>query len=64
MMKCIRRYGIVGMVLWACSPKRDKFRHLTVTIKVVGFSRVSRVRVWIRVSIMTTVSLVLVIGWG
>jgi len=45
------QYGVVGMVLWACSSKRGEFRHFTVTIRLVGFSkisRVSRVRVEVR----------------
>ena len=42
------------MVLWDCSSKKGEFCHFTGTIRV---SRVSKVRVGIRVS------LVLVIGW-
>jgi len=39
MMQCVRKYGIVGLVLWDCSSKTAGFRRFTGTISTV--SRVS-----------------------
>ena len=58
-MQCVSKYGVVGIVLWDCSSKSFEFRCFTGTVRV---SRVSKVRVGIRVSVR--VSLVLVIGRG
>jgi len=60
-MQCMRNYGIVGMVLWACSSKGGECHHFTSTVRV---STMSKVWVPIRVNIRIRVSLVLVIGWG
>ena len=60
-MQCVRKYGVVGILLWACSSKRGEFRCFTGTVRV---SRANEARVGIRVSVRIRVSLVLVIGWG
>jgi len=44
------------MVLWAYSSKRGKFHCFTVTVRVRTVSRISRVRVTFRVSVMTRFS--------
>ena len=55
MMQCIRKCGIVVIVLWACSLKKEaSFVVLLAQLGLVWFSRVSRlskVRVGIRVSV-------------
>jgi len=62
MMQYVRKYGVVGMVLWACSSKKVSFVILLVQLGLVWFSRVTRasrlskVRVGIRVSIRVRVS--------
>ena len=30
----VRKYGVVGIVLWACSSKRGEFRCFTGTVRV------------------------------
>jgi len=63
MMQCVRKCGVVGMILWDCSSKRGElsFVVLLVELGLVGF--VSKVRVGIRASVRIRDNLVLVIWW-
>jgi len=39
-MQCVHKYGVVGIVLWACPLKRGEFVVLLVQLGLVWFSRV------------------------
>jgi len=64
MIQCIHKYGIVEMVLWDCSSKGGEFHVFLVQLGLVGYSRVSKVRVGITVSIRNSITLVLETGLG
>jgi len=51
MTQCVRKYGVVGTVLWACPSKRGEFRRFIGKVRVSRVSRLSKIRVGIRDSI-------------
>ena len=64
MVQCVRKYGIVRMVLWDCSLKIGELRHFTGTVGLVGFSRLSRVRVQKRKEKEDSIYMYVYQGWA
>jgi len=48
-IQCIRKYGVVAMVLWAYSLKKGEFHHFTVMVRVSSVTAMVSVSVTIRV---------------
>jgi len=63
-MQFVHNKASSGWFLWARSSKKGEFRRFTVTIMASRVSRVSRVRVGVRISVKIKVSLVLIIMAG